>query len=265
MSIITPEGILSFPQLFKPRAMNEKDDPRYSVTLVFRPEQLNDPDFQRFFQEYQASAAEAAKKKWPQGVPANLGAPFRRNTDRKVPPFTEFPQGMFISPWAKGDGAPPGVVDIMRNVLGEADVWSGQKARLAVNVFAYQESGNCGFSLGLQNVLITVRDAPRLDGRSRAEDDFSSFMNAPAPDPFSGFGMPGAAPAPAAPAPGYPQMPAGMPPAGFGAPVPGVPAAAPVPGIPGFQMPGQPQPGQPGYAAATPAPIPAGNPFNFPL
>jgi hypothetical protein len=55
--------------------------------------------------------------------------------------------------------------------LGQEDVYSGCYARVSINFYGFNVSGNKGIACGLGNVQ-KVDDGERLDGCSTAEEDF---------------------------------------------------------------------------------------------
>lgn len=57
------------------------------------------------------------------------------------------------------------------------DVYSGMYARVTVNFFPYDASGNRGVGCGLGNVCKT-RDGEQLGGRANAESDFAGLEQA---------------------------------------------------------------------------------------
>jgi hypothetical protein len=66
----------------------------------------------------------------------------------------------------------PGIVDLNRRKVSDRSlVYSGCYARVSLNMFAFNASGNRGIAAGLSNIQL-VRDGEPLGGRSRAEDDF---------------------------------------------------------------------------------------------
>ena len=68
----------------------------------------------------------------------------------------------------------PGIVDADRNVIiTRSEVYSGVYGRASINFYAFNSNGNRGNACGLNN-LQKVRDGEPLEGKSRAEDDFST-------------------------------------------------------------------------------------------
>lgn len=73
----------------------------------------------------------------------------------------------------------PGIVDKEAvPIFDPNEFYSGIVGHADVNFFAYNQAGNRGVGVGLNN-LMKREDGPRLDGRMTAEDAFSSFADTP--------------------------------------------------------------------------------------
>lgn len=168
--VITGKARLSYVNLFKPRAQEEGQEPKYSVCVLI-------PKSDKETVAKVKAAIEAAKTagvdQWGGKVPANLKMPLRDgDTERDSP---EYKGHWFVNANSKQK---PGVVTTERDIEGklvpaeEAEVYSGCYGRVALNFFAYNQKGNKGIGAGLQNVQ-KVADGEALSGRSNANDDFS--------------------------------------------------------------------------------------------
>lgn len=170
--VLTPQGVLSYPHLFKPRPVTEGGEPRFSCNLIFDKAAQNTAEYKALRKAaYQASVDFWGDAKMRDArFTARIRSPFRPCTDREGTMGYDVPDGVFIGPWSK---TPPGIVgpDVVE-IIVPSDVWPGQLARARVNAFAYEVSGNVGVSFGLQNLQITRRQMPRLDGRRPATKDF---------------------------------------------------------------------------------------------
>lgn len=178
-SLITPLAILSYPYLFKPqKAQNEGDKDKFSAALIFTKENQG-PLFTALKQAVIATAME----KWGDKAAGmitrgSLRTPFRTDVEEKG-----YPEGsVFINP--RSDRA-PGVVTAYldpatnkaRVITDPDEAYAGSIVRASVVPFAYDVSGNKGVSFALNNVQVVVNDteeAPRLDGRRAAEDEFGA-------------------------------------------------------------------------------------------
>ena len=69
----------------------------------------------------------------------------------------------------------PGIVDQSRQPLLEAsELISGDYVRVSLNAYGYNEKGNKGVALGLNNVQLVSKGDP-LDGSTTAEEDFDEL------------------------------------------------------------------------------------------
>jgi hypothetical protein len=176
-SLRTPIGILSFPRLFvpKPRAMGA--EAVFSISLLFDKVAQSTPEFAALRRAVadQIDETFGARKHEDKAFVATLRLPFRRCAEKKYKGY-DIEGGVYIAAWSKDR---PGVVDAhRREITVPADVWAGQMARATVAPFGYNNSGNKGVSIALNNVQITRTDGVRLDGRVAAEDDFDDVVDA---------------------------------------------------------------------------------------
>ena len=71
----------------------------------------------------------------------------------------------------------PGVVDSAAKPLFNAEsFFSGCYGRADVGFFPYNQAGNRGVGVGLNNLMFT-REGERLDGRQKAEDAFATYAD----------------------------------------------------------------------------------------
>ena len=163
----TPNGTLSFPSLFQPRARAENGEPVYSAVLIFSPEQQKSPRYKALVE---ACVAKAKEKFGDKVVLKDVKMPFR-DAGEKAGQWGGFEEGQtFISPWSKSK---PTVVDARREeIFTPEDVWAGQLVRMNVTPFHWTNSGRKGVSFALNHVQIADPDRPRIDGRGTASSVF---------------------------------------------------------------------------------------------
>ena len=66
----------------------------------------------------------------------------------------------------------PGIIDADKNeIMDQSEFYSGCYGRASLNFFAFNQAGNRGIGVGLNNVQ-KLADGEPLAGRNRAEDDF---------------------------------------------------------------------------------------------
>ena len=76
----------------------------------------------------------------------------------------------------------PGIVDANAKPLFDPDeFYSGCYGRADINFFPYNQAGNKGVGVGLNNLMKTD-DGERLDGRQKAEDAFADYANTAEPE-----------------------------------------------------------------------------------
>ena len=174
--IITPEAILSYPQLFEPKAASKNAEPKYSACLVF-------PEGSDLF-ELQAAYVEAAKAKWGDKAGKVIRAmehpTFRSDPDDVA--AKGYPVGStFLNPRTTRK---PSIVSIYPDpatgkpmpVTDEALVYPGVIVKASLEPYTYDRE-KVGVTFGLGNIQI-IRDGERLDGRAAATDEFDSDMGA---------------------------------------------------------------------------------------
>ena len=173
-SLPTPIGISSFTHLFEPRAPAENRDPRFSVNVILSPEAQKLPEWTAI----KRAVLDVAKDRFGEQAgqliqQGSLRLPWRSATDKDYDGYKGTPDGtIFINPWSQQK---PGVIDgRLQPIIDPSDVWAGQLVRVTVTPFAYENSGNRGVGLSLNNVQIVKKDMPRLDGRLPAEAEFDA-------------------------------------------------------------------------------------------
>ncbi len=170
---ITPVGMLSYPHLFTPQdPMEEGGTPKYAAVIVF-PEgtdlqPLRDAALVAAQEKFGVEKAEALLKG------NKLRLPFRDDWEEKGYPENS----VFLN--AKTTN-PPGLVSRYQDpATGKAaritdpdEIYPGAQVRFSITAFGYDVKGNKGISFALNNVQ-KWEDGERLDGRVRAEDEFSA-------------------------------------------------------------------------------------------
>lgn len=159
----------SYANVFVARAVNEGEDPKYSITMLF---DKGDPSLK----DLKAAAKAAIAAKWGANPPKKLRSPFRDGDDPDEDRGEAYKGKVFI--YASGKSK-PGIVDgstDRNSITSPEEFYSGCFARATVNAFAYDTKGNRGVSFGLNN-LQKLGDGERLDGHTSAEDDFDDYKS----------------------------------------------------------------------------------------
>jgi len=168
--VVTGKVRLSYCNLFQPRAVEDGQEPKYSCTILI-------PKSDKVTIQKIKAAIEAAKQAGISSVfggklPPNLKTPIHDGDGEK-------PNGGEYGEECKGhyvinasSKQKPGIVDKNLNeIIDSTEVYSGCYARVSINFYAFNKSGNKGIACGLNNVQ-KLADGDYLGGRSRPEDDF---------------------------------------------------------------------------------------------
>jgi len=163
--VITGKCRLSYAHLFKPQAIDEGTEPKYSVCLLI-------PKSDKGTLTKIKAAVEAAKQagvaKFGGKIPNNLKTPLRDGDDER-PDQPEYAGCYFLNATSKQK---PGLIDRNKDeIIDSNEIYSGCYGRASLNFFAFNTAGNKGVACGLNNVQ-KLADGDYLGGRSRAEDDF---------------------------------------------------------------------------------------------
>ena len=166
--VMSPKFRASYANVFVPRAINEGDDPKYSITMLIPKSD------KAGIASMKAAAKAAIVDKWGDKPPKNLRTPFRDGDDEDEDRGEAYKGMIFI--YASGKSK-PGIVDKSKNPIESPDeFFSGCFARATVNAFAYDTKGNKGVSFGLNNIQMLAK-GEHLDGRTSAEEDFDDYSD----------------------------------------------------------------------------------------
>lgn len=178
VKVTTPEAVLSYPALFEPKAMKgSTQEPKYSAVFVF-PAGTD-------LSALKAAAIEAGedffggKEKFAALLKkSGTNWPFRTDGAEKG-----YPEGsIFIS---ARSNSKPGVVSRYAGVDGKPtaitdpkEMYAGARVRATLTAFGFDNSGKKGVTFGLNNIQ-KLGEGDRLDGRTKAEDDFEAMESDP--------------------------------------------------------------------------------------
>ncbi|TLN00387.1 DUF2815 family protein [bacterium] len=168
--VITGKVRLSYAHLFKPVAIQEGQEPKYSVCLLIPK---TDVETLRKIKAAVDAAKQLGLSLWGGKLPPTLKFPLR-DGDVERPDQPEYAGMYFLNASSK---QAPGVVDKQLNpVIDSTEVYSGCYGRASINFFPFNTAGNKGVAAGLNNIQ-KLEDGDYLGGRSRAEDDFDAIYD----------------------------------------------------------------------------------------
>lgn len=166
--VVTGKVRFTFVNVFEPKAMNEGDQPKYSVCILIpKTDTTTIEKINKAIEcAKQAGKAKLADKNGK--IPANVKSPLRDgDVEREDDP--SFEGCYFIN--AKSSYK-PGVVDRnLQDILDRDEVYSGCYGRASLNFYAYNVQSK-GIAAGLNN-LQKLEDGEHLAGAASAASDFA--------------------------------------------------------------------------------------------
>ena len=163
--VITGLVRFSYAHVFKPVAIVDGADPKYSVAILIRK---NDKETLKKINAAIEAAKQAGAPLWGGKIPSNLKLPLR-DGDEERSDQPEYEGCYFLN---ASSTQKPGIIDENKDeILDTTEFYSGCYGRASLNFFAFNQAGNRGIAVGLNN-LQKLKDGEPLAGRARAEDDF---------------------------------------------------------------------------------------------
>lgn len=158
---------LSYANIWKPKAMNEGQTPKYSVSLLIPKNDMK--TINAIKAAVKAAAEDGLHTKFGGKIPANLKSPLR-DGDEERPEDPNYAGHYFMN---CSSNSKPIIVDRRREqITNEDEVYSGCYAHVAVNFYAYNTSGNRGVACGLGNIQKVADGEPLGGARGNVENEF---------------------------------------------------------------------------------------------
>jgi hypothetical protein len=169
-TIVTPEAILCFPNLFEPTGFEGSERKTYNCVLVF-PKGTD-------LTALKALAKDAFAEKFPSGTKGSTHNPFRDGNEKADDWGEHFRDATFIR---VSSNSKPAVADRARRLLTDPEsVYAGQIVKAAVHAYGYDTKGNKGVSFGLDAIQV-IRDGDPLGGSGKAAINLFEVLD---DDPF---------------------------------------------------------------------------------
>jgi len=178
LTVVTPEFRVSFPHVFEPDAMDDKQEKKYSVAMLF-PKDVN-------LDVLKSAARKAVETKWPDVAkrPKTLKSPFSDGDEKDYDGY----KGMIVV--KASSTKKPFLCDRKREqIVDEGVFYAGCYARAQVYAHAYDMSGSRGvtfilkmlqktndgeaFGAGSGNPDEVFGDLPAESGSSAADNIFA--------------------------------------------------------------------------------------------
>lgn len=168
--VVTGTVRLSYANVWTPRAANEGSEPKYSASIIIPKADTATVDAIKKAIEV---AIQEGVGKFGGKIPprTTLKLPLR-DGDEERPDDEAYKNAYFLNATSK---LAPGIVDKhVQPILDHSEVYSGVYARVSLNFYAFNTSGNRGVACGLGNIQ-KIRDGEPLGGKTAPSADFSSF------------------------------------------------------------------------------------------
>lgn len=168
--VVTGTVRLSYANVWTPRAANEGSEPKYSASIIIPKSDTATVDAIKKAIEV---AIQEGVGKFGGKIPprTTLKLPLR-DGDEERPDDEAYKNAYFLNATSK---LAPGIVDKhVQPILDHSEVYSGVYARVSLNFYAFNTSGNRGVACGLGNIQ-KIRDGEPLGGKTAPSADFSSF------------------------------------------------------------------------------------------
>lgn len=168
--VVTGTVRLSYANVWTPRAANDGSEPKYSASIIIPKADTATVDAIK--QAIEVAIQEGVGKFGGKIPPrATLKLPLR-DGDAEKPDDEAYKNAYFLNATSK---LAPGIVDKhVQPILDQSEVYSGVYARVSLNFYAFNTSGNRGVACGLGNIQ-KIRDGEPLGGKTAPGADFSSL------------------------------------------------------------------------------------------
>lgn len=179
--VITGKVRFSYANVFHPKAVEEGQKEKYSVSILIPKEDKGTLDAVRKAIE---TAKDLGKAKFGGKIPANLKTPLRDGDEER--PEDEAYKGVYFM--NANSITKPGIIDSKGNKIVEdpesitefesgmssEEFYSGCYGKASVNFYPYNVNSK-GIACGLNN-LLKLEDGPRLSGGDSAANDFAEDL-----------------------------------------------------------------------------------------
>ena len=165
--VVTGKVRFCYANVFEPVAMNEGDQPKYSICILIPKDDAKTLDAVRKAIEAAKIAGKAKIADKNGKIPSTIKNPLR-DGDEERSDDPAFEGMMFIN---ANSTRRPAIVDKQLNpIMSKEEFYSGCYGRASINFYAFNVQSK-GIAAGLQN-LQKLEDGEMLSGGSTAEEDF---------------------------------------------------------------------------------------------
>tara|TARA_Y100000361_G_C11098260_1_gene310380 strand:- start:396 stop:914 length:519 start_codon:yes stop_codon:yes gene_type:complete len=168
--VITGKVRLSYVNVFQPRAIEEGQTPKYSVSVIIPK---SDKRTISAIRKAISEALESGKAKFGGKIPKNYKNPLR-DGDIEREEDEAYENCYFVN---ANSLRAPGVVDAeLQPIIDATELYSGCYGRVSISFYPFNAAGNKGVAAGLNNVQ-KLSDGEALGGVApSAEEDFGDDL-----------------------------------------------------------------------------------------
>jgi hypothetical protein len=170
--ITTGKVLASFVHVFVPTAIQEGQDKKYNMQLIFsKSSKEGKANLAKINAAVKAVEDEAIKKHWKGVKPKKWKTPVRDGDEEKEQ--EEYQDSWFLAVSSKNK---PKVVDRrFEEIIDSEEFYSGCFCAVCINFYYFDVAGNKGIAAGLESVM-KLSDGDRLGGSGgNVREDFAGF------------------------------------------------------------------------------------------
>lgn len=165
--VVTGKVRFSYANVFEPKAVNEGEEPKYSVCVIISKDDKKTLDAIRKAIEAAKQAGKAKLADKNGRIPSNIKTPLRDGDDERGDD-PAFENSYFLN---CSSSRRPSIVDKdLAPIMDREEFYSGCYGRVSLNFYAFNVQSK-GIAAGLNNIQ-KLSDGERLAGGSSADEDF---------------------------------------------------------------------------------------------
>ena len=165
--VVTGKVRFSYANVFEPKAVNEGEEPKYSVCVIISKDDKKTLDAIRKAIEAAKQAGKAKLADKNGRIPSNIKTPLRDGDDERGDD-PAFENSYFLN---CSSNRRPSIVDKdLAPIMDREEFYSGCYGRVSLNFYAFNVQSK-GIAAGLNNIQ-KLSDGERLAGGSSADEDF---------------------------------------------------------------------------------------------
>lgn len=163
----------SYASVFEPKKFNDKDEPKYQVTLLIPK---NTKEGKKLIKELENAIEELKANNKDDLFKGSFGAKFwnpLRDGDEEKPDVEGYEDCMFIA--AKNDRKPNVYDSKLQEIVEPSEFYSGCYGHASIVLSAYNVAGSKGIGVYLKGV-VKIKDGEPFGEGGNSKEDFADIM-----------------------------------------------------------------------------------------